>query len=301
MAKKQAKSSKQRKKKADDSSGAWWRWILAPSTWRVAGRLSVVLLGLAALGSVGWGVQQLEMRVDEELAVKGPGSLRFVDLPQVLVPLADADLRAQLLPLLDGPWLDDDMCRSLAERLAEIGWVAEVHYVRRTPAAEFVISCQYRVPVALVQQGTDFYLVDEAGVRLPGVYRYDPAWPLVQGVALPAPDAGFRWPGPDLQAGLKLIEILRRERFAEQITAVLVDNFAGREDRRRAHLELSTDRAGGRIRWGSAPGAEIEENTIVQKLALLRGNFERTGRADGGHAVIDVSVFPDRFLVVEGP
>ena len=65
----------------------------------------------------------------------------------------------------------------------------------------------------------------------------------------------------------------------------------------KTNVELATDRAGGRIRWGSAPGLEIEENLPGQKLALLRQNFINTGRADADHPVIDVSTFPDRFTV----
>ena len=54
--------------------------------------------------------------------------------------------------------------------------------------------------------------------------------------------------------------------------------------------------AGGRIIWGSAPGAEIEENTVAEKLELLRSNYRRFGRADAGRGVIDVSVHPDRII-----
>lgn len=42
---------------------------------------------------------------------------------------------------------------------------------------------------------------------------------------------------------------------------------------------------------------ELEENGAGQKLVLLRKNYLDTGRADAGHVVIDVSVFPDRFTI----
>ena len=44
-------------------------------------------------------------------------------------------------------------------------------------------------------------------------------------------------------------------------------------------------------------GFEVEENLAPQKLALLRQNYAQTGRADAGHAVIDISTFPDRFHI----
>jgi len=60
---------------------------------------------------------------------------------------------------------------------------------------------------------------------------------------------------------------------------------------------LTTDQNGGTIIWGSAPGQELEENTAAQKLAILRSNYARSGRLDSQYRVIDVSVFPDRFIV----
>ena len=73
--------------------------------------------------------------------------------------------------------------------------------------------------------------------------------------------------------------------------------LGGRVDGSASHIDLATDQDDGRIRWGSIPGAEVEENGVDQKLALLRANYRDTGRADAHHPVIDVSTFPDRFAV----
>jgi hypothetical protein len=100
-----------------------------------------------------------------------------------------------------------------------------------------------------------------------------------------------------LQAGLKLLRIVAAEPYFDQIAGILVDNYSGRSDPRGSHVELLTDRHGGRIRWGSAPGRELEENSIAQKLALLRQNFTSTGRADANRLVIDIATYPDRFIV----
>ena len=86
----------------------------------------------------------------------------------------------------------------------------------------------------------------------------------------------------------------RRLRRTGKVPAIL---YGGRRDPRACHIELMTDQAGGRIRWGSAPGSELEENGVQQKLALLRENFSKTGRVDARHAVIDVSTFPDRYTI----
>jgi len=262
-------------------------------------RVGAVTLATGALlvgGGIGW--QRLDAHVQQEVTsrVERP-ALLLVDLPPAVQRLAEGELRAQLLPLLEVLWTEESLCPNLAERLSALGWVSKVRYVRRGGDGVVRVSCDYRVPVVMVQQGAEFLLVDATGTRVPGTYTYDPAWPLVQGVAARAPQPGERWEGDDLQAALSLWHLLSSEPFTAQITAVLVENYGGRRNRHGPHLELATDRAGGRIRWGSAPGREVEENTPAQKLALLRENHRRSGRADAGHAVIDISTFPDRFAV----
>jgi hypothetical protein len=149
----------------------------------------------------------------------------------------------------------------------------------------------------MVAHEGEFLLVDAEGVRMPGLYRYEPSWMLIQGVAHPAPQPGVRWPGDDLRAALAVQTLLSEEPFRSQITGVIVENAGGRLEARRSHVELATDRPGGRIRWGSAPGREIEENSVEQKLRLLRANFLHQGRADAGHPIIDISTLPDRFTI----
>ncbi|MCH8149346.1 MAG: hypothetical protein IH987_15410 [Planctomycetes bacterium] len=149
----------------------------------------------------------------------------------------------------------------------------------------------------MVQKKDEFYLVDRHSVRLPGRYHYDPIWLLIQGVGQSAPDPGRVWPGGDVRTGLAVIEAIVGRSFVSQITAVLVENVGGRRDRHRCHVELATDRAGGRIRWGSAPGFELEENSVAEKLAILTENYRHTGRADAEHPIIDISLYPDRYTI----
>jgi hypothetical protein len=214
-----------------------------------------------------------------------------------LVGLAAADLHGHLADLRKRNWTDDRLCREIADHLATLGWVARVNFVRRTGNARFEVSASYRLPAAMVQQGGDYFLVDRETIRLPGRYIYDSNRKVIQGVEGPVPEPGARWDGDDVRAGLAILVAIDREPFGRQLTGVSVDNFEGRRNPRASHIELVTDRAGGRIRWGSAPGLELEENLVEQKLALLRENYDRTGRADAQHAVIDVSTFPDRYTI----
>jgi len=276
----------------------WWASLGARMHARLVRRvwLSVLAASTLLAGSVALG--KLETHVDAILLRDRPdASVTLENLPAEIAGLAEADIRNQLADFLDRNWTDNHLCRDMARRLGKSPWVRRVEHVRRTSAAVFQIRCDYRLPVAIVQQGSDFLLVDRFAVLLPGVYRYDPGWKLIQGVGAAAPGAGQGWAGADLSAALDILAAIEAEPFSDQITAVLVDNFDGRRDARASHIELATDQAGGRIRWGSAPGRELVENGVEQKLAILRENYHRTGRADAHHPVIDVATFPDRFTI----
>ncbi len=290
-----ATKKKRRKRKAQGSG--WWGSLDEDRRRRVWLGGGVFLLALAVMSVMVVAFDRVEVYVNRSLLGRSEPVLVFADLPSDLESLAEGDLRESVADLLERRWTDDRLCREMAERLSTVGWVARVHHVRRTGDARFEVSCRYRMPFAMVQRDNQFFLVDAEAERLPGVYRYDPSWQLVQGVAAPPPPPGAKWVGDDLEASLNVIDELSREAFAHQITAVLVGNYSGRHDPHAAHLELATDQAGGRIRWGSAPGDEVEENLVGQKLAILRENYRRTGRVDANHSIIDISVFPDRFTI----
>jgi len=276
----------------------WWASLDSRRRAQFVRRSLLMILVAAASMAGATAMDRLDTHVDQLLLSGRPDpELTLLDLPAEIVALAETGLRDRLSDLLTHDWTDDRLCRAMALRLKESAWIEQVYYVRRTSTAEFQVSCAYRVPYAMVQQGNDFHLVDRNGVALPGLFQFDPAWKLIQGVGSPAPQAGETWPGEDLLAALHMILLLQDEPFSGQVTAILVENFDGRMNPRGTHVELATDRAGGRIRWGSAPGRELVENRVEEKLAILRENYRRTGRADAHHPVIDVATFPDRFTI----
>lgn len=296
---------KRRRKKNERpvATRGWWSWAIN-LPWRRTAVVGGIVASVVVLLSGGWmALGRLEAQVDELLLRDRPDPVvEFVDLPKELVTLANYDLHSSLFDLLGREWTDDRLCGEMATRIAGVGWVSRVNFVRRTGGGRFEISCRYRIPAALVQHGDKFFLSDSEAVRLPGVYVHDPhvinsAWRLIDGVAKPAPQAGVSWEGEDVRAALALLSAVQDEPFGRQIVGVAVANFGGRRDPRVCHIELMTDQAGGRIRWGSALGSELEENGVLEKLALLRENYSKTGRVDARHTVIDVSTFPDRYTI----
>lgn len=258
-------------------------------------KTALVALATLVAGSAAFaGVWALEAHVRAQPKYQAKPRIIMADAPAGL-----ADRIQQLLaPVADGPWIDDTLCERIAKALDDSAWVERVNSVRRHADGTVVVSCEYRDAAVLIQTGNGFYLADNRGIRLPGRYSFHPSFVLVQGVGAPVPSPGELWHGADLAAALAIVERLRHEQLNEQVAAILVGNYAGRQNNRKAHIELvSTPPPPGRIIWGSAPGEEIEENSVEQKIGLLREIYDRWGRIDGGHAIIDISTFPDRFTI----
>jgi hypothetical protein len=254
--------------------------------------LGLTVAGCAALVvSAVYGLVRLEQHVYTDDAFQHPPSVSLPGAPEGI----RQDLLTALEPLLSTPWSEPRLCREIGRVLDSHAWVAAVEAVRKYADGRIEARCRYRQPRVLVLCEGRFFLVSDDGVRLPGAYRYDPRLIVVEGVATAPPPAGGPWEAPDLAAGVKLAQCLQGEPFADQITAVEVQNFGGRQDSEQAHIRLVTDRP-AEIIWGSAPGLEVEENSLSQKLSILRANYQRFGRADANRRQIDISVHPDRFI-----
>ncbi len=293
-----ARKGRSKRKKSKRARPRWWSSLDDQLRRRVFYAVGTALLVLSLTGAGSVAMIRLDQHVRNVVSDGAEPTFTLVDLPDQLVGLADTDLLDSLGDVLaQSSWLDDEVCRKMAQQLEKTGWVAEVNHVGRTSDARFEVSCRYRTPAAMVQQEDKFFLVDTGGVRLPGSYVYDPVWHLIQGVEAPAPAPGVPWVGADLRAGLRILDAIQLETFSHQITAALVGNYDGRVSPGLTHIQLATDRAGGRLRWGSAPGRELEENSVAEKLAILRENYRRTGRADANHLVIDIATLPGRLLV----
>ena len=175
---------------------------------------------------------------------------------------------------------DDRVCPYVAERLTGSSWIAAIRRVSKQSDGRVKVHADFRKPFAMIEQSGVAYLVDETGVRLPqqwassGLNRS--GWMAIRGVAARPPEAGERWPGDDVAAGLKLARFLYwaemkdRIPFRDEIKAIDVSNFEGRKSPRAGRLQLVTINPQSYIHWGLPPGEEYDiETTAEMKLAML--------------------------------
>ncbi len=206
-------------------------------------------------------------------------------------------IRAELVDLHDVSWAEHSLCQRIGERLAACPWVRRINAVGKSTPGRIYVDCVYRQPTAMVHREKYYYLVDEFAVRLPGTYQSSGDLPVVTGVRAAPPEAGEPWRAADLSAGLELSRMFENQPFREQVEAIKVENIDGRNNPRMAHVEILTT-LGTKILWGSAPGDEIEENSAAQKMRILHNNYQQYGRIDAQHGTIDISVYPDRFIII---
>lgn len=200
---------------------------------------------------------------------------------------------------------DRQLLMDTAQALAASPWIKQVRQVRRTyvngPGDTLEVDCIYRVPTALVQWQSYYWLVDGDGVKLPAMYSSQQlpramAGPdgeltlrVIQGVTHTPGRAGKPWIGEDLAAGLEVVKLLSGQPFAEELPIVDVANFNGRRDPQAAQIVLIT-RYNTQIRWGRPPSAKdyFVEVPVSQKLQSLADIYQYMHRVDAGQPWIDV-------------
>ena len=274
---------------------------------RAVGRL---LLHGTAVAALAWG-----------LTFAAAASKQYVEAQSAAAP--DVALSVELV---DRPsWMSDYLARQIAAtvptrsaspfdhgllveavaRLRANPWVRAVRQVRRAyghaPGDTLVVDCDYRAPVALVQWGHYYWLVDNDGFKLPDQFTDEQlpqvtggrdghtALRVVTGVRQPPPADGHCWAGGDLLAGLDMAKLFYGKAYLDDVTGIDVANFAGRVDRGAPQVVLNT-RRGTQVWWGRPPLADdfFVEVPVARKLAMLRAVVRQFGRVDGGNAWLDV-------------
>ncbi len=255
-----------------------------------------VVIGIIAAGGAVIGMQTLERRAIERryAGPGGAATVRVTSSPswmpasltryvtEMITPpnanLADADLASKVYDLA--------VHNPLVRRANRV----EVRPNPKGPGGVVEVDLEFRQPLARVRCGAGNLYVDREGFCLPeglvamyvlslhdnqtrtvrqvcyqALGEVPEAWrsyarPIhyvtIDGVQKPPPPPGWRWPAPDLDAGLRLIELISTKPYYAQITVVDVRNHAGRITRNEPELRMHAQVAAGRptdIRFGRFP------------------------------------------------
>ncbi len=180
--------------------------------------------------------------------------------------------------------LDGQATNKVAVDLAANPWVKEVKSVVREFPDRIRAKVELREPAAYILLNSRYYLVDAAGVRLPGVYtspaEAGPSVPLVVYVRSMPPLEGAAWKDPAVIEGAKLAAFLRKYDEvvkAAGVSAIDTSNIGGRRTPREPEITLlTTDQT--KIIWGRGIGAPVgRELAPESKIASLKEVLRREG------------------------
>jgi hypothetical protein len=187
------------------------------------------------------------------------------------------------------------------EALMATGWFSEPVRVVRLANGVIRVRADWRVPVAVVRWDARDRLVAAGGELLLPDYEADRSGlKVVSGAQYDPPALGEPWLGGDVQAGLALLEFLRRSPANAQVSSVDVSEFTSKKT-----LWIVTDR-GTRIHWGAHPHefaagqapADVKRRRLEQLLA-------DTGRIDAGVSKVDLrlwgTVYEQRDITQQEP
>jgi hypothetical protein len=289
--------AKAKKSKSDKA-----RWELPAWVWRVG----MYVLLLAALGGgMLFGLRQLTRHVGQLAFRPEPPRVVLMTRPAWMSDFLVKQLSDMARPKGSSSALDGRVVQEIHDMLSASPWVKQVRSVRRAygeqPGDVILVDCDFHTPVALVQRGERFHLVDADGVLLPDYYTSDMVPQIVygrdgrttirviEGVWSDPPRPGRTWPGADLRAGLDLARLLHGRPYAEELLKIDVSNFEGRVTPREAQLVLVT-RHGTEVRWGRPVNARdfFVEVPVARKLEYMQQVHAQFGRVDGNWPWIDI-------------
>jgi len=154
-------------------------------------------------------------------------------------------------------------------------WIRRVVAVERAFPDQLRVRFEYRRAHVAVRRANGYVLVDEEGVRLPGVFAEPPACErasLITGVASLPAEPGKKWEDPALSEAMAMAEYAHSNDLLRRIGVREIDvaNFGGRADPRRSELTILT-RAGCELAWGRTPAtARFGDASSEEKLENLR-------------------------------
>jgi len=307
----------------------WWRGQSHQRRRALTRSIVWVVAGAAISLTVVLGMRRMERKV---LSLRRPGptsvDLKLLATPSWMPASLQRHIAAALVP---APEQSDDahLSEKVYQRALAHPWIREVRIVRRRPGEHrntvtLEVEATFRRPIARIVAGGATAYVDADGVRLPsdGVPRWvarvgrrggrrrqvcflhrgqvpsgvrvKPVhYILIDGAAQPAPPVGQPWRGQDVASALKLVRLLARRPYTNQITVVDIRNHAGRISPTKAHLRMYAQlRRGGAtdIYFGRfpRPGGDFVVSP-ARKLSYLDEYVARhRGRLAGLNAYLDL-------------
>jgi hypothetical protein len=289
------------------------------SNFRARRAVLQLLLLVVIGGGAAFGLQRLKTYVERDLAFPAdPLIVVIKNRPAWMSDDVVEHIATTARPTGAHSAFDHQMLVDCRTALEADPWVARVNEVRRAytnqPGDTLEIDCDFRVPTAWVRWGEFYWLVDRQAVKLPEQVAAG-QMPgemmgadgrvnvrIIDGVRQPPPEAGQKWSGADLAAGLEMAAVLFDRPYTEKILKIDVANFAGRQNPAAAQIVLGTQ-FGTSIYWGRPPSdpdafIEIRPDRKLQTLADIEQKF---GRVDMKQPWIDIRFEGVRYPAPTGP
>ena len=293
------------------------------------GTLIVLALAIAG-GGVAVGLNTMEHHV---LARRSTGPtefrLRLANRPEWMPQSLARQLVMDLTPP-GSDLYDPDLPANVYDLAVANPWIRQVNWVRRIPSddpkvAIIDLQADYRKPIACIQAPSGPQFVSADGFHLPthqvprwvthvkrsdgsqrqvcfvtpqavppGVRAKPIHYVKISGARHAPPGYGRKWPGLDIEAGVRMVALVVDRPYVNQIAVADVRNFAGRGlQQGEPHLKYYAQVGRSdttEIRFGRFPRPGGDHNVQTErKLSYLDSYVERNkGRLAGLHSYIDL-------------
>lgn len=170
---------------------------------------------------------------------------------------------------------DPGLIEQVGKRFESCAWVKKVTSVERVFPDRILVKFEYRRAHVAVRRENGYVLVDEAGVRLPGVYATPPTCDRtvqISGVASLPPEPGQVWQDESLRAAVAMADFIPESALLTRLGVREIDvaNFGGRQDPRRSEMSLQMA-SGCQVAWGrTAKTSKFGDLSTEEKLENLR-------------------------------
>lgn len=170
---------------------------------------------------------------------------------------------------------DPQIIEQVGKRFESSPWIKKVTSVERVFPDRILVKFDYRRPHVAVRRENGYVIVDDQGVRLPGVYATPPTCERsvqITGVASTPPEPGQVWQDESLRSAVAMTDFIPDSTLLQRLGVREVDvaNFGGRQDPRRSEMSLLMAN-GCQVAWGRTVNtSKYGDLSTEEKLENLR-------------------------------